>query len=211
MGQAQQRARALQIHARPLHQFLLHILAMKAPEVSIRALFRGNAFPPVEVSMKAYGSFVAGLVAYGAISIAPAAYAAQSTSAISSEANAAVERIGKTLAQEDVSFTAKTMRVYQDSDGDYLHIVHNINVLAARPDKMAVTATGDDGATKLLYDGQQVSVFDAVDNKYAQVPMTGNLQHMLDEVSARLGVEFPLADLFGERPGAVIFDGRDQR
>ena len=67
-----------------------------------------------------------------------------SASAISNEANAAVERMGKTLAQEDVSFKAKTMRVYQDSDGDYLHMVHNMDVLAARPDKMAVTATGDD-------------------------------------------------------------------
>ncbi len=157
--------------------------------------------------MKAYCSLVAGLVAYGVISMAPAAYAAESTSAISNEASAAVERMGKTLAQEDVSFKAKTMRVYQDSDGDYLHIVHNINVLAARPDKMAVTATGDDGATKVLYDGQRVSVFDAVDNKYAQVPMTGNLQHMLDEVSERLGVEFPLADLFGDDPAQSFLTG----
>src|SRR6516165_10662969 len=146
--------------------------------------------------MNAYRSFVAGLVAYGVMSMVPVAYAAEPASAISNEANAAVERMGKTLAQADVSFKAKTMRVYQDSDGDYLHIVHNINVLAARPDKMAVTETGDDGTTKLVYDGRQVSVFDEVDNKYAQVPMTGNLQHMLDQVSERLGVQFPLADLF---------------
>ena len=61
-----------------------------------------------------------------------------------------------------------------------------------------------------FYDGQRVSVFDAVDNKYAQVPMTGNLQHMLDEVSERLGVEFPLAG-FLATTHAVIFDWRDKR
>jgi hypothetical protein len=141
------------------------------------------------------------------MTMAPAAYAAEPTLAISSEANAAVERMGKTLAQADVSFKAKTMRVYQDSDGDYLHIVHNINVLAARPDKMAVTETGDDGTTKLVYDGRQVSVFDEVDNKYAQVPMTGNLQHMLDQVSERLGVQFPLADLFSDDPTQSFLTG----
>jgi hypothetical protein len=117
------------------------------------------------------------------------------------------QRMGKTLAQGDFSFKAKTMRVYQDGDGDYLHIVHNINVLAARPDKITITATGDDGTTKLVYDGQQVSVFDAADNKYAQVPITGNLQHMLDEVSERLGVDFPLADLFGGDPTQSFLTG----
>jgi hypothetical protein len=157
--------------------------------------------------MNAYGSFVAGLVAYAVMSMAPAAYATEPTLAISNEANAAVERMGKTLAQEDVSFKAKTMRVYQDSDGDFLHIVHNISVLAVRPDKIAVTATGDDGTIKLVYDGQQVSVLDAVDNKYAQVPMTGSLQHMFDQVSERLGVEFPLADLFGDDPTQSFLTG----
>jgi hypothetical protein len=72
---------------------------------------------------------------------------------------------------------------------------------------MAVTATGDDGTTKLVYDGKQVSVFDAVDNKYAQVAMTGNLQHMLDEVSERLGVEFPLADFFSDEPAQSFLAG----
>jgi hypothetical protein len=157
--------------------------------------------------MNAYVSFVAGMVAYGVMSMAPAAYATEPTLAISNEANAAVERMGKTLAQEDVSFKAKTMRVYQDSDGDFLHIVHNLNVLAARPDKIAVAATGDDGTIKLVYDGQQVSVLDAVDNKYAQAPMTGSLQHMFDQVSERLGVEFPLADLFGDDPTQSFLTG----
>jgi hypothetical protein len=157
--------------------------------------------------MNAYGSFAAGLVAYGIMSMVSAAYAAEPTLAISNEANAAVERMGKTLAQEDVSFKAKTMRVYQDTDGDFLHIVHNIDVLAARPDKIAITATGDDGTIKLVYDGQQVSVFDAVDNKYAQIPMTGSLQHMFDQVSERLGVEFPLADLFGDDPTQSFLTG----
>jgi hypothetical protein len=157
--------------------------------------------------MNAYASFVAGLLAYGVMSMAPAAYATEPTLAISKEANAAVERMGKTLAQEDVSFKAKTMRVYQDTDGDYLHIVHNINVLAARPDKIAVTATGDDGTIRLVYNGQQVSVFDAVDNKYGQIPMTGSLQHMFEQVGERLGVEFPLADFLGDEPTQSFLTG----
>jgi hypothetical protein len=142
--------------------------------------------------------------------MAAAAYAAaqgQPAAAISNEANAAVQRMGKTLAQDYVSFKARTMRVYQDNDGDYLHIVHSISVTAVRPDKIAVTATGDDGTTRLVYDGQKVSAFDAVDNKYAEAPMTGNLQHMFEEVSERLGSNFPLADLVGSDPAQSFLTG----
>ncbi|MBV8662692.1 MAG: DUF2092 domain-containing protein [Hyphomicrobiales bacterium] len=157
--------------------------------------------------MKAFASLVVALGAYGAISMGAATYAADPASAISNEANAAVQRMGKTLAQENVSFRAKTMRVYQDTDGDYLHIVHNINVTAARPDRIAFTATGDDGATKFVYDGKQVSVFDPGANKYAQAPMTGSLENMLDAVSERLGVEFPLADFFSDDPAQAFLTG----
>jgi len=142
--------------------------------------------------------------------MAAAAYAAeqgQPASAISNEANAAVQRMGKTLAQESISFKARTMRVYQDSDGDYLHVVHSINVMAVRPDKITVTATGDDGTTRLVYDGQKFFAFDAVDNKYAEVPMTGNLQHVFEEVSERLGASFPLADLVSSDPAQSFLTG----
>ena len=160
--------------------------------------------------MRPYASLVAGLVVYGATSMVSAAYAAEPgkpTSAISNEANAAVQQMGKTLAQENVSFKVRTMRVYQDDDGDYLHIVHNINVTALRPHKIAITATGDDGTTKLIYDGKQVSVFDAEAKKYAQLSMTGTLQEMLDQVSERLGVEFPLADLISSDPAQSFLTG----
>jgi hypothetical protein len=160
--------------------------------------------------MRPYVKFALGLVAYGLASIAAAAYAAEQgppVLAISDDANAAVQRMGKTLAQEIVSFKARTMRVYQDSDGDYLHIVHNLNVAAIRPNKLTVTATGDDGTTRLVYDGQKVVTYDAVDNKYAELPITGNLQQMLDEVSERLGVQFPLADLVSSDPAQSFLAG----
>ncbi len=148
-----------------------------------------------------------GLVACGTVSLAYAAEPEQSTAGISNEANEAVQQMGKTLAQENMTFKTKTMRVYQDKDGDYLHIVHQMNVGVRRPDRIAVTAIGDDGTTKLVYDGKQASVLDVTDNKFAQVPITGNLQHMFDEVSDRVGVEFPLADLMSSDPAKAFLTG----
>ena len=115
--------------------------------------------------MKLQLSSLVGLVACGAVSLAYAAEPGQP--AVSTEANAAIQQMGKTLAQENITFKAKTRRVYQDNDGDYLHIVHHMDVTAHRPDRISVTATGDDGTMVLIYDGKQVSALDATDNKYA--------------------------------------------
>ena len=157
--------------------------------------------------MKLRWSSLVGLVACGAVSLAYAAESGKPEAAISNEANAAIQQMGNTLAQENIAFKAKTMRVYQDSDGDYLHIVHRMDVTARRPDRMEVTATGDDGTMVLIYDGKQVSALDATDNKYAQVPMTGDLEHMLDEVSDRVGIEFPLTDFMSNDPAKSFLTG----
>jgi len=158
--------------------------------------------------MNLHWSSLVGLVACGLISLAYAAEPAQPNgSAISNETNEAIQQMGKTLAQENITFKAKTMRVYQDSDGDYLHIVHHMDITARRPDRISVTATGDDGTISVVYDGKQASVLDASDNKYAQVPMTGDLEHVFDEISERIGVDFPLADLISSDPAKSILTG----
>ena len=152
-------------------------------------------------------SCLVGLAFCGVAGLAYAAEPAQSGAAISNEANQAVQQMGKTLAQENLAFKVKTMRMYRDKDGDFLHIVHDMNVTAHRPDRISVTAAGDDGTTRLIYDGKEASVFDATDNKYAQVPITGNLEHMFDEISDRIGVEFPLADLVSGDPSKSFLAG----
>jgi len=127
---------------------------------------------------------------------------------ISDEANAAIQQMGKTLSQENVSVKAQTLRMYPDASGDFLHIAHTINIVAHRPDRMAITATGDDGTTKLVYDGKQISITDIDDKKYSQIPMAGlDLDKILEEISERLGVDFPLADLLTRDPAKSFLSG----
>src|SRR4051795_10737685 len=163
---------------------------------------------PGEISMEWYHrSVIAGMVAYGAVSLA---YAAEplppGALAISSEASTAIQQMGKTLAN-DVSFKARTIRVYQDASGDFLHIGHAVSVVARKPDHLAVDVTGDDGASKLLYDGKEVSAVDETDNKYAQVAMSGNLDKIMEEVSDRLHIDFPLADFLTSDPAKSFLTG----
>jgi hypothetical protein len=154
-----------------------------------------------------YRSVIAGVVAYGAIGLAIAAEPLPpGAAAISNEASAAIQQMGKTLAT-DVSFKARTIRVYQDDSGDFLHIVHTVNVIARKPDRLAVNVTGDDGASKLLYDGKEVFAVDETDNQYAQVAMSGDLDHVMDEVSDRLHMDFPLADFLTSDPAKSFLTG----
>jgi hypothetical protein len=126
---------------------------------------------------------------------------------ISAEASAAIQQMGKTLSANDFSFLTRTIRVYQDNDGQPLHIFHTIKVVAHRPDRLAVHRTGDDGENDLFYDGKTVSIFGATQKKYATVATANNIPAMLDDVSDRLNVDFPLADFLDKAPDKAFLSG----
>src|SRR5271166_5830526 len=100
----------------------------------------------------------------GAWTMASAVSAAdQPKPAISEEASAAVAQMGKSLLADKFSFQARTLRVYAEPSGQPLHIVHSMKVTVRRPDRMLVDRTGDDGSTKMFYDGKTVVLFGVED------------------------------------------------
>ena len=58
--------------------------------------------------------------------------------------------MGKTLAAEDVSVKARTIRVYLDDKGQPLHIFHTMDIVMHRPDRLAVKVTGDEGSRRTV-------------------------------------------------------------
>src|SRR5215213_10191671 len=116
-------------------------------------------------------SLVAAVMTCGTVGFGGVPQAAEpSRPAISQEVATALQQMGKTLSAKSFSFKANTIRVYQDNDGDFLHIAHNMNVTVRRPNDLAVKVNGDDGSTQLLYDGKTAAVFNAPSNKYATIP-----------------------------------------
>src|SRR5690348_17223083 len=112
---------------------------------------------------------LAALICIGT-SLVPVARAAEpAKTAISNEALAAVQQMGKTLAAADVSFKARTIRVYEDDKGQPLHIFHTMKIVAHRPDRLAVRVSGDDGAQELFYNGKTVTLAGFDKTKYAQM------------------------------------------
>jgi len=154
---------------------------------------------------------LAGLVACGTFSfLVPAQAAEQAQSAptaISNEANAALQQMGKTLAADDVAFKARTIRVYENDKGQPLHIFHTVNVVAHRPDRLAVRVTGDDGSHELLYDGKSVTIAGLDKTKYAQIEAPNTIAAMMEEVMGRLGIDFPLGDFLAPAPDKAFLAG----
>jgi len=144
------------------------------------------------------------LVGFAAL---PIARAAEPAPAISKEAGDAVAQMGKTLSTKDVSFTAKTIRVYLDESGQSLHIFHTMKVVVRHPDRLAVRVAGDDGAHDLFYDGKSATIFDPDSKQYVIIAAPGDIPSAVNEVLDKLNVDFPLAHFFAESPDQLLLRG----
>jgi hypothetical protein len=158
-------------------------------------------------------AFLGGLLAGGIIGFVPvnlpaAEPAKQVKPAISEEASAALLRMGQTLRAEQFSFQAQTIRVYADPNGEPLHIFHTLKVTMHRPNRLLAEVSGDDGSSKLVFDGKTATIYSAGQNKYASLAVPeGTIEGMLKEAVGRLGVDFPLADFLSEAPNKAFLAG----
>jgi hypothetical protein len=160
-----------------------------------------------------YIAVLGGLLAGGIIGSLPvtifAAEAAKPAKPeISEEASAALLRMGQSLRADDFSFQARTIRVYADPNGEPLHIFHTLKVTVHRPNRLLAEVTGDDGSSKLVFDGKTAVIYSAAQNKYASIPVPdGTIEGMLKEAVGRLGVDFPLADFLSQAPNKAFLTG----
>jgi hypothetical protein len=159
-------------------------------------------------------AILGGLLTGGMIGLVPVtvsgvhAAASQQRPAVSEEASAALMRMGQTLRAEQFSFQARTIRVHPDANGQPLHIFHTLKAIVHRPNRLLVDVTGDDGATKLAFDGKTVTVFSVTQKKYAAIPVPeGTIAGMLTEAVGRLGIDFPLADFLTDAPDKAFLTG----
>jgi hypothetical protein len=127
--------------------------------------------------------------------------------AISEEAGSAVSRMGKALLAKELSFTAKTIRVYLDESGQPLHIFHTLKVVVRRPGGLVVHSTGDDGPHDLFYDGKSVAIFFPDRKQYTVIGVAGDISSALGEVQNKFAIDFPLVDFFAEAPDKSFLSG----
>jgi hypothetical protein len=162
---------------------------------------------PTRTSLKKATIWVA-LAVVGPLGFAASLQAASpATPAIPAEASEALQQMGKSLLSKQFSFQAKTLRVYADASGKFLHIGHTLKVLVRRPDRLRVAASGDDGAFQLYYDGATVVIYGLEKNAYVSAPVPNTIEKMMNEAMSRLGIDFPLADFLSEAPTKTFLSG----
>jgi len=154
------------------------------------------------------GWLTGGIIGFAPACLPAAEPAKQAKPAISEEASAALQRMGQTMRAEQFSFQAQTIRVYATPDGEPLHIFHTLKVTVHRPNRVMAEVSGDDGSSKLFFDGKTATVYSAAQNKYASIAVPdGTIEGMLKEAVGRLGVDFPLADFLSEAPSKAFLTG----
>ena len=154
------------------------------------------------------GWLAGGFIGFVPVNVPAAEPAKQAQPAISEEASAVLLRMGQTLRAEQLSFQARTIRVYADPNNEPLHIFHTLKVTMHRPNRLLVEVTGDDGSSKLVFDGKTATVYSAAQNKYSSIAVPeGTIEAMLKELVGRLGVDLPLADFLTEAPNKAFLSG----
>jgi hypothetical protein len=153
---------------------------------------------------------IAGLLAASAVCaglIIPAFSASPAKPVISQEARAAMTQMGQTLRGKQFSFQARTLRVYADTDGRFLHIGHALKVVVRRPDRLRADIDGDDGMNQLFYDGKTLVLYSPAKKEYVSIPVPDAIEGMLKEAANRMGLDFPLADFLSPAPNKAILAG----
>ena len=163
-----------------------------------------------EAMMKSYTKVALGLFAVGVMCtgmIGPVLGASPTKPAISEEASAAMQAMGQSLLAKQLSFQARTLRVYADTDGRFLHIGHTLKVLVRRPDRMRAEVAGDDGENDLFYDGKTLVLYGPAKKEYVSIPVPDTIEGMLKEGAEKIGIDFPLADFLSPAPHKSVMSG----
>jgi hypothetical protein len=146
------------------------------------------------------------LPALGA-SPAKSAGATPAKPAISDEAKSALAQMGQTLLAKQFSFQARTLRVYPDTDGRFLHIGHTLKVTVRRPDRMRIDIDGDDGGKQVFYDGKTLVLYGLAGKEYISMPVPDTIGGMLKEAESRFGDVFPLQAFLNPAPHEALLTG----
>jgi hypothetical protein len=131
--------------------------------------------------------------------LAASGYQADSTnaSAIDPAAMEALNKMGAYLR------TLQSFQVWADvttdnvlDDGQTIQFSSKVDLVAARPNRMRVEVTDDDGHRFFYFDGKSFTIFGQVVNYYATVPAPPTLALLADDLNDKYGIELPLYDLF---------------
>ncbi|MFQ6573990.1 DUF2092 domain-containing protein [Pseudomonas sp. UM16] len=110
-------------------------------------------------------------------------------------------------AQKSLSFNYDTLLEVVTQDQQRLALAGSGMVVINRPDKIRSTRASGFADIEMLFDGKTLTLFGKGKNLYAQVPIPGDLDHLLDVLRDQYNRPLPGADLFMSNPEKQLMEG----
>jgi hypothetical protein len=80
-------------------------------------------------------------------------------------------------------------------------------LLQHRPNELRATRTGGYADVEFVFDGDTFTVLDKAHNRFAQSPMAGSVDQLIDQLRTKYLVEAPGADLLASNPYKQLMAG----
>jgi len=136
-----------------------------------------------------------------------AASGAQEAPGVDARADRILRRMGDYLSSAS-EFTFKADLEYDTVAADGQKILYGAVTVAAvrRPGLLRVEYNGDERQTRVVFDGQTITIYDAAANVYTVADVPANIDDALDTVFERYGVSVPISDFFYADPYGVLIE-----
>lgn len=116
---------------------------------------------------------------------------------IDARADQALQRMSAYLGSAaEFSFHATNMVDHVLDNGQKIQLSDRLECAARRPDKMAVTITGDTRNEAFWYDGKSLTLFDRQAAQHGSIPVPATIEEMLDQLASQYQMVVPLAEIF---------------
>ena len=99
----------------------------------------------------------------------------------------------------DLRSCSFTIKSDYDIESDELGLIKHTDeeqMYLQGSDKLLLRSEGDKGNRNLIYNGKMLTYFSTDKNQFGQIPIELPVIQMIDSVSKKYGIEFPVADFF---------------
>jgi hypothetical protein len=103
-------------------------------------------------------------------------------------------------AQKSISFDMETDLEIVTTEGQRLSLASSGAIELSRPDKIRAERKGGFADIEAVYDGKTLSLLGKNLNLYTQIPISGDLDHLVDELRDKYARPLPAADLLTSDP-----------
>ncbi len=148
----------------------------------------------IRLGLALSAAFLSGLMALSAP-------AADDKPAIDPHADELLKRMGDYLAQ--ARFFSVNAEVWQDVDlaaGQRVQAGRDVELQVRRPDHLHAAVHSTRRDSELIYDGNNITLFNHAENFYGSVKTSGPLDQAMDVACERFGITMPLEDFLRSDP-----------